>query len=208
MDEFDGQARLTEAYLKKTFGNFSKTQLHSQTLDQIKLDTLRMLDGTQLNWVFQPVREQIRNAVATGGDYFELVKLLRKTIEGSDLADGVLTQHVKTVVRDSFTMMDRVYTQAISADMGIEFYEYAGGTVRDSREFCLERVGNVYHIEEIKSWSSQKWQGKNYETTHDNIIFLLGGYNCIHSLMPVATEFVSDADKKRAASLGYYHEVV
>jgi len=49
-------------------------------------------------------------------------------------------------------------------------------------------VGKVFTTEEVKEWASLDWQGKNPATNASNIFTLLGGYNCMHTLLPVSKE--------------------
>ena len=61
------------------------------------------------------------------------------------------------------------------------FGQYAGGLIKDSRQFCVERDGKFYHLKEVQSWGNiQQWQGRYRRTNEQNIVEWLGGYNCKH----------------------------
>ena len=105
-------------------------------------------------------------------------------------------------VHDAFAISDRTYSEAVAAATGVQFYRYLGGLVRDSREFCITRQGKVWHIEEIKSWGRLKsWDGRNPATNADTITQYLGGYNCMHVLVPlpltrVPADKIAEAKRK------------
>lgn len=48
------------------------------------------------------------------------------------------------------------------------------------------------------------WEGMNYDTTSSTIFSYVGGYQCNHVLVPIATEYVPKTDKLRAKELGFY----
>ena len=91
-------------------------------------------------------------------------------------------------------IFDNTYTQLIAQDVDIELWEYSGGTVKDTREFCLQRHGNVYTTEEIRSWADKDWQGKNPATDENTIFAYRGGYNCLHSFIPRDPNFVEKSE--------------
>ena len=44
------------------------------------------------------------------------------------------------------------------------------------------------HKPEERSWAKDDWQGKNQNTTAQSIFTYLGGYNCMHVLLPISKE--------------------
>ena len=56
---------------------------------------------------------------------------------------------------------------------------YAGDLVEKSRDFCIERAGNTYTMEEGKAWNNEDWSGKI-----DGVDFFVqcGGFFCRHTL--------------------------
>jgi len=116
---------------------------------------------------------------------------------------GLLEKATQRYVRDALNQFTRSYDDAISQAAGTVWYRYSGGLVRDTRDFCRERNGGYYTEKEVKSWSSESWQGKNRETTESNIKELLGGYNCRHRIIPVAESAVPQKWKDRAKELGF-----
>jgi hypothetical protein len=94
----------------------------------------------------------------------------------------------------------------VAADLGIEFFKYRGGLIKDSRPFCVERNDIIYHIEEIKSWGDIKqWQGRRHGTDESTIITFLGGYNCRHTLIGVSEMDVPKETLQDAIDKGWYN---
>lgn len=125
---------------------------------------------------------------------------LKLFIEGSTDRDGKLLGRIKQISRDGASQFSRNYTQAVSASLGLEWYYYSGGTVRDSRDFCRHRQGQYFHKSEIEAWASLQWQGKIPVTNSATIFSYLGGYNCMHILRPVKASAVPAADRDRVAA--------
>ncbi len=64
-------------------------------------------------------------------------------------------------------------------------YEYVGGVVAESRDFCRRNAGRRFTEQEIRNtWSSQTWQGKQ----PGDPFVVRGGYNCRHTFVAVAEE--------------------
>ena len=112
-----------------------------------------------------------------------------------------LTSYVTRYARDSMAIFDNTYTQLIAKDVEVEYWEFTGGSLKDSRCWCLARKGRVYTTEEIRSWGrgenngscGNDWQGKNPATTEATIFAYRGGFNCIDSFIPRDPSYV---DKK------------
>lgn len=59
---------------------------------------------------------------------------------------------------------------------GITQFEYAGGTVANTRPFCRTHSGKTYSIKDIDKIWKQTWQGK----APGSPFVVRGGYNCRH----------------------------
>jgi hypothetical protein len=58
-------------------------------------------------------------------------------------------------------------------------FRYEGGLIADSRDFCVERDGNEFFIEEGERWNEYEWKGK---IPGVDFFVQVGGYNCRHWL--------------------------
>ena len=189
MSEFYKQKELTKSYFS-AFGSFTDKDLYEQTFKASINAAADLLNGNSVDTVLiNDVKKILNSSMTTNTSYSDMILSLRNSIEGTDKA-GKLYQYTNLYVRDAFAVADRSYTQIISDEIGYEWYLYSGGELETSRDFCKERHEQYYHISEIQAWADLDWKGKNPATNAGNILVLVGGYNCIHSLLPVPTEDV------------------
>jgi len=187
---FDTQAGLVNDIFSAQF-DFSDKSLYKSVLKQSQKSTLQFLDGDAIGKaVFEPLQNNLLTNIYNGGKYSDMVTSLKDFILGDGSLDPKLTSYAKRYARDSMAIFDNTYTQIIANDIGVEYWEYSGGTLEDSRDFCLQRVDRVYTSEEIRTWADKDWQGKNPATNSETIFAYRGGYNCIHSLIPRDPEYV------------------
>lgn len=151
----------------------------------------------------KPLKDILNQSITTGVTRKEVNTSLTNYIKGTPELDGKLTKYVKQISNDAFASVDRQVTKLISEDLGMEWWLYAGGTVKDSRKFCIERHGHYFHTREIESWVNLTWQGKA-PVNEGTIFALVGGYNCQHILMPVTIDFVPKEDLDRNINNGNY----
>src|SRR3990167_1418568 len=142
----------------------------------------------------QPLQQILLRSVTAGIPYRDLIAQARLILEENG---GRLSRWVKQIVNDQATRYVRNYIHTAAQGLDSEWFRYSGGLVRDSRPFCVLRAGKDYHISEIRSWATQEWAGKDKLTTAENIIDLLGGYNCPHIAIPVMEKSV-DASRRKA----------
>jgi hypothetical protein len=187
---FSDQALLINSIYSEQF-DFSEKSIYKSLITQSQKSTLEFLDDDAIGKaVFEPLQKNILTNIYSGAKYSDMVISIKEYILGGEGIDPKLTSYVKRYARDSMAIFDNTYTQLISQDVEVELWEYSGGTLKDSRDFCLERNGNVYTREEIESWADKDWQGKNPATDSATIFAYRGGYNCIHSFIPRDPNFV------------------
>jgi hypothetical protein len=186
--EFNTQAEINKEYFEKILDDeFVDKALYDNILKASQKNAIELLSDAGINNAFfNPMKQVLNTSVTTGQSLGEAIKALRVFVEGSEEVDGVLLRHVKQVARDGVSFADRQYTNIIANDIGLEFYLYTGGTVKDTRDFCAARNGKYFHKSEIEKWASLSWQGKAQGTTPSTIFVYCGGYNCLHSLLPVS----------------------
>jgi hypothetical protein len=80
--------------------------------------------------------------------------------------------------------------------------KYLGGLISTSRDFCIERNNQYFHVEEVKRWPNQEWEGKLPNTNKYNIFTVAGGYNCRHNFQFVKADKVPQSVKSRVKSAG------
>jgi len=117
-----------------------------------------------------------------------IVKAVRKSmsmtdgtsfaIEAVERAGSVLNYRIDTVVSTVKAGLTRALTFAEAKASGIKYFRYDGPVV-SAREFCADRLGKIYSIEEIEAMEGQKGLPPKY---------FCGGYNCRHRWIPVDIE--------------------
>ena len=88
-----------------------------------------------------------------------------------------IAHHFRTNANDAYAQFDRNTQTTFANELGFICFIYEGGLVDNTRDFCEERNGQVFTIDEADTWSALQWKGKNksYDPLRD-----MGGHNCRH----------------------------
>ncbi len=129
----------------------------------------------------QPIKQALLQYIASDGTF----KGFKETVKDI-FAKNKIEADVNKIAREYVFQYKRAQGQIIANKLGIKYFQYFGGEIDTTRCFCQERNGNVYSVEEIKSWAKLDWNGKIKGTNENNITMVLGGYSCLHSLLPVS----------------------
>lgn len=218
--EIGSQAKLNNKILEQTIGTFEDSEMFKATVERSQMNALLLLDeGAVTNTLLQPIAQILTNSIVGNVSFQQAVATLRENMVGEK---SLLGRYSKTIIKDAFSISDRQYNQLISKENGVEFYRYDGGKLKTTRYFCCVRSNKIYHYKEISSWGSKPslWNkgdatgcdklnggGMNPDTNSSTIFSYLGGYNCQHILVPIATEYVPQSVKSEAQSKGYYKPV-
>lgn len=205
--EFPEQAKIADEYFKKVFDEFEPKQLYEEAVKRAQVQTLKLFDTAAVEQVVSiPLKTQLKTAIDSGASIGQTVRAMREAIEGSGEAEGILLRHVKTQAKTGFSVFDRSYSNIISNDLGVEWYYYQGGRVKDTREFCLQRVGKYFHRKEIEAWADMDWSGKMKGTNKATIFSNAGGWSCGHAFVPVSLFKVPAEVVERNIKSGNYEE--
>jgi hypothetical protein len=173
--------------------NFIKS-LQSQTIKNV--NALILQDGIR-SQIKIPLNQILEQNVSTGGTFTGMLKQVSDFVKGNEDVEGRLLRYTKTYLNDILFQYARSFQQSVTADLKLEWYLYAGGLIRDSREFCQERTGKFFNQKEIESWAKLSWKGKDPLTTESSIFIVCGGFNCRHELIPVSIAIVPKEDLDR-----------
>lgn len=221
--EIKTQSELNNRILEEVAGTFEDDELYKSAVRKAQENALSLLDNSAIGQqVLKPISELFTTSIINQTGYLDLVEKVKMNLTGKD---ALLSKYAGQIVKDTFAVADRQYVQLTARQHGIEFYRWDGGTVEDSRQFCVERAQGVFHYKEIADWGDGKktdpnfeypktviqrgkavkgWEGMNYDTNRSTIFSFAGGYNCIHVLVPIATEYVENKWVDRAIRLGLY----
>lgn len=161
---------------------FKKTTGKPVIYNDIDLETTQALITFDTDVVTNRITGYVDDMKAT---------IMRSVITGnvpnfSDLHDdigGSLVNNLNTELNTALAGFSRTVNLAKAEDLDIDLFLFAGPDDNVTRDFCAEKVGNIYTREEIESWDNG--QGLPAD-------IYLGGYNCRHRLDPVSRELAKE----------------
>lgn len=186
--EFNTQGAINNEYFATVLNRAVDIKaLYGDVLLASQADAVALLSEGAIRTEFiQPLKVILDSAVAGNMSLVQAIQTVEGHIIGTPELEGQLLRYSKQVARDAFSVSDRRYTKIMGDDLGFDKYLYSGGTVADSRKFCIERVGKEYTREQVEEWGTIKqWQGRIRGTNSTNIFEFAGGYNCMHSILPI-----------------------
>lgn len=193
--EFNKQKKVNEEYYKTISSDFDAIAA-DEIVNKIQKSTVRNLYIDKLNSDYLAPLEGILNtAISSQAGFDETLRYIRLFVEGNDEVDGSISRYAKQLAHDSFANADRAYGNAVSDELELDFYLWAGGEVPGTRCFCIERHEKYYHWKEIAAWGRGEdvgecgfpWQGMNKATDENTIFVYAGGHNCLHTVAGVST---------------------
>lgn len=213
--EFDLQKAANDNIFEKEFKEFSGSDLADELLRKSKEDALQALLGSPLDTEFlQPLDKLLSDSIGTGASWKDTVQSIRDFVEGNPEADGRLLQYSKTIARDSFTISDRSYTNAIADELESEWFFWSGGILSTSRCICIKNSEHYFHFKEIEAFARGEnlgdckvgdlWAGAVPATNEKTIFIYAGGFGCLHSIMPVSVFSVPQETIDRNIQNGNY----
>lgn len=139
----------------------------------------------------------LRTNITSGGSYAALADQLRQSLTNTPESKGILDRYVKTIANDSINQFSRQYTQIVSSDLGYVWYRYMNSDIDTTRCFCdMMTDKDYFHISEVPKMLEgmgcdiYKKTGLPYGmidgTNPENFFVRAGGWNCGHSIQPVA----------------------
>jgi len=134
---------------------------------------------TDMGSVKMDVKKYLAAAMAMGYSRKQLMEGLKDVVETST------DKYFRTYLYDVISQYERMASRAVANKLGLKHFEYSGDIIKDTRDFCIERAGNVYSVEEAKTWNDLWWRGKIEGV---DVMVALGGYNCRHSVLYLTKE--------------------
>lgn len=206
--EYLGNFSKIKGVTDNLFEGLSEFESSSQLFKNILSINVRLtknsLSKTGINHnVIQPVINIITKGVTSGSSIMDMEDSLRLQILGDNERLGGLERYTKQITRDALNQYSRNYNEAISVDLGMDWYYYSGSKIDDTRSYCLERAGKYFHKKEVEQVPS-RWAGMIPGTNSSSIFINAGGYNCRHLYMPVLIDVVPQSVVERNQSSGNY----
>lgn len=203
--------------------------LRNQAVDDI---VNQMTNRVQVS-IGDALTDILRTNITAGGSYAELAEQMRLTLLNTPGGKkGLLDSTIKTISTTSINQFNRQYTNIVASDLGYVWFRYANTEIMTSRPFCQAMVENhrYFHISQVPELLQGKYLGVRMEyvdnktgetkkvelgrnglpagfiegTNVDNFFINAGGWNCGHSINPVAEQQVPVAVREAIKAMGYY----
>jgi len=182
--QLDAQKQLNIEFITEAIGDFNYEDVFERVYQRSKRTAVELLSEAAVNDAVDDFKILLQDSIANSDTFADMVDSISVSIQGSDTIDGRMVRYARQNALDLYAGTERTMTKVISDSLGIEWFEYAGGLMTTTREFCRSRAGKTYHKKEIEDWASKDWQGKARGTTSSTIFSLAGGYNCNHDFIP------------------------
>lgn len=161
--------------------------------------------------VLNGAKDIVLKSVISQTKFPDAIKNVKDFMVGSEEASGAYEKYLKNSLYDIYQQYDAAYSQGIASSLGLKYFIYSGGLVKDSRDFCREHNGHVYSTKDAEKWG--EWtpsKSVNISTFKQKNIYEIpsyinfagynplvdrGGYNCRHQ--------ISYISKEMAIELGY-----
>ena len=198
---------ITDGFFKGVSSKFNPNKLIFKEILNSSIEaTKNSLTSAGINQnVIKPITDLVTKSVTSGALIEDLEADLTLTVKGNKERLGGLERYVTQITRDAANQYSRNYNEAISANLGMEWYYYSGSIIQDSRSYCVQRAGKYFHKLEVQDVPSQ-WDGRITGTNSSSIFINAGGYNCRHIWMPVLINVVPKNVIERNIASGNYQE--
>lgn len=224
---FDDVTKLQNAYWKSVETSFKPKALLGELKTQAIGDTVKHLTESGIGTnIANNLSEILNSNITTGGSYKSLQNQLLESLTDTQKSSGLVTRYAKQITTDSLNQFSAQYTQAVSSDLGFEWYAYQGSDIVTTRPFCDAMTDfRYFHISEVPRLlkAEDLYYMKDGERTKvpiypktglphglmegtnvTNFFVRRGGYNCGHQIRPVSERLVPIEIKDRVFNTPAY----
>jgi hypothetical protein len=141
--------------------------------------------------VRKEIKNYVINSVAGQKNYGEYLKGMKELIVGNDLVEGTLQRYYKQFAFDTYNQVDSAINKTFADSLGLKHFIYMGSLKDTSRQFCIDRAGKVFSVEETETWKDDPTlPGKSKEGY--NPLIDRGRWNCRHSIRYISQELACE----------------
>jgi len=168
------------------------------TIDDVKylsnrlgLDGNKIIKGSflwnlgQLGEIRQRMQDLVLNAIASSQKLNVLVRNIKPLFKSTTKKRSALAKYYLKYAYDPVMQTLNSTSYKLARQYGYTKFIYKGGIIEKSRDFCIERDGNEYTLEQGKEWNNLDWKGKIQDI---DFFIQLGGYSCRHYLQFIKEE--------------------
>lgn len=206
VSEFDNLYKEQINYFIKISGKMKPSKKYYET-KRIAIDnTISNLTGAGLqSIVTDKINDILLRAVTSGVRYSDLTKELYESLNSTDKGSGLFSKYATTYATTAISQYAGENNKLMTSDLGLEWFEYVGSNIENTREFCEHLTEKRYihksEIHKLLKGDIDGYQCEIYEktglpkgmidgTNEENFQVNCGGWNCRHQLVPVAKEAV------------------
>lgn len=195
---FERVQRKVRAFLKESIGIGADNKIKKGGfLDKLFKD----------NSIRNEVQKKTFKAITSGQPVSDLVTTIKTYVKGVSDVDGALIKHIKTFSNDLYSRYDRAQNFLYAKELKLYAFVYDGTIIETSREFCIDKEGKVFTIEEAEEWRNDpkllrtKAEKETGVVTDYNPLEDFGRWECRH-----LGRYVSKAEalRRRPDLKGYY----
>ncbi len=137
----------------------------------------------------QEIKKKTLEGITQGKGFQQLYKDLKEHIAGvpKQPNTGKLHQYYRNNAYDTYTKVDRLYSDNMAKDLKLTFFYYSGGVINTTRNFCRYFDSKIVDAREFKKLNYNSLQKKYKHGIPDGShstwrpLSDLGGYGCRHT---------------------------
>lgn len=205
-NSIDEISALNSAYFTQTFTAFTVPAAVKQ-LRTVSLQTTRenLIGAGMQDNVVNAAVDIVDRGIRGGESFGTLQKNIEQFMIGNDKVPGKLTSYSQQIISDTLSGYTATYHKMVAADLGLQWYQYVGGTMKTTRPWCKAMVDKQWvHESELGAVARGVIDGEKVSlaglfpnTNSRTVIDFRGGYNCRHLMIPVPEEAVPTSIKRK-----------
>ena len=146
------------------------------------LDSVSLLEPVK-----QQVTQYLLGAIAQGRSMGTIRGGLRQIL-GLRERTGALNRYYRAFIFDSMMQFDRMVSNAHAKQNDLNYFQYKGGLIETSRQFCIKRDGLVFRRDMADDWKNDSDLPGYPDVADYDPLIDLGRWNCRHYLLWITDE--------------------
>ena len=206
---FDEVTKLQNQYFSTLVEKFKPNVLLNEIKKQSIEATVNSLTEAGISFsVTDQVQNILRQNITTGSSYSQMMSQMRDFITTNQTGSGALERYTKQITTDALNQYVAQYTNAVTNDLGLNWFMYTGAIIDTSRALCRALInkkyihqselpdivlGRFFEFEQIGGKLNHKTklpEGMIPGTNASNFHIYRGGYQCGHQLIPIDSSSV------------------
>lgn len=141
--------------------------------------------------ILSPVRAEVKSyllGAISSGQSMGSIRRGMKSILGLGDIRGVLDRYYNTFLFDVVMQFDRIVSNKAAEQANLNYFQYKGGLISTSRQFCIKRDGLVFRRDMADDWKNDSdLPGYPNVADYDPLVDC-GRWNCRHYLLWLTDE--------------------